>query len=628
MRARTFSRYRGWIIGIFFIPLFFILYTHFAHQDFSHSFDPPTHRIKPNVQILVYDDESKTKWYSTGSESWIPPFYLNHMPEKSCPSVRECSVTTDQSKLGYSDAVVIEGKPRNPSRIWDWVSQPEELPQKRPGQVWVNFGFHHRDSYPILREPGYKDLFDIDMTFNQNGHDTNVPTTLFCDWDDNQKNLKQTPSGSRSGVAFFSNNCAMAGAKNRTLYVKELMKYIEVDSYGECLHNKDLPKDVTDALYGENTETEGAKKLVELLSKYKFVLAFENANITDYVTEKVYLALKSGAVPVYMGAPNVLEWLPKDSFVSVERFKSPKDLADHLKELERDSGAYDAFHAWRKRDLPGHFKDKIDKCVLNSECRLCDAVAQLQLKQEPNYITGIDKEIVMDKSYALQFDGQSTYVEIADQPELRLSESFTLTAWIKVDVEISDYRVVDKNTAGTIDGFSMDVLKKANGRGFLRFCGGGGCWNTLTPLFAGKWYHVAVSYVSSNAGQRLNTMAGVFFYINGELDYEVTFPSPMYGQRPARKNNLPLRIGRAGAGNNFWRGVIDDVAIWNVPLDSNQLRRLMFERLGGKEPGLVAYYSFNEGQGDRTIDHSPARRDATVYAGRWIPSEKKELDLS
>ncbi|XP_023227267.1 alpha-(1,3)-fucosyltransferase 10-like [Centruroides sculpturatus] len=28
----------------------------------------------------------------------------------------------------------------------------------------------------------------------------------------------------------------------RDAYVKELMKYIKIDSYGKCLHNKDLPK--------------------------------------------------------------------------------------------------------------------------------------------------------------------------------------------------------------------------------------------------------------------------------------------------------------------------------------------------------------------------------------------------
>ncbi len=37
-------------------------------------------------------------------------------------------------------------------------------------------------------------------------------------------------------------NCnALSG---RHHYIKELMKYIDVDSFGSCLHTKDMPKDV------------------------------------------------------------------------------------------------------------------------------------------------------------------------------------------------------------------------------------------------------------------------------------------------------------------------------------------------------------------------------------------------
>jgi len=37
----------------------------------------------------------------------------------------------------------------------------------------------------------------------------------------------------------MASNCLSGGAKERTEYVKELMNHIHVDSYGECLHNKD-----------------------------------------------------------------------------------------------------------------------------------------------------------------------------------------------------------------------------------------------------------------------------------------------------------------------------------------------------------------------------------------------------
>lgn len=57
------------------------------------------------------------------------------------------------------------------------------------------------------------------------------------------------------------------------------------------------------------------RKLIELISQYKFMIAFENANLTDFVTEKLALAFKAGTIPVYMGAPNVEEWLPGESSI-------------------------------------------------------------------------------------------------------------------------------------------------------------------------------------------------------------------------------------------------------------------------------------------------------------------------
>lgn len=93
------------------------------------------------------------------------------------------------------------------------------------------------------------------MTYNQIKSENNVPISLFCDWGGGNKEdyLKPSPSKSQGkakplGVKrvdkfaiFVSDNCAIGGARNRTLYVKELMKYVNIDSYGTCLHNKDFP---------------------------------------------------------------------------------------------------------------------------------------------------------------------------------------------------------------------------------------------------------------------------------------------------------------------------------------------------------------------------------------------------
>jgi hypothetical protein len=44
---------------------------------------------------------------------------------------------------------------------------------------------------------------------------------------------------------------------------------------------------------------------LQLMAKYKFTLAFENALGEDYITEKLWRPLKLGSVPIYLGSPSV-----------------------------------------------------------------------------------------------------------------------------------------------------------------------------------------------------------------------------------------------------------------------------------------------------------------------------------
>ena len=42
----------------------------------------------------------------------------------------------------------------------------------------------------------------------------------------------------------------------------------------------------------------------QLMAKYKFTIAFENAIGDDYITEKLWRPLILGSVPIYMGSPS------------------------------------------------------------------------------------------------------------------------------------------------------------------------------------------------------------------------------------------------------------------------------------------------------------------------------------
>lgn len=86
----------------------------------------------------------------------------------------------------------------------------------------------------------------------------------------------------------------------RDSYVQELMNYINIDSYGKCLNNKQLPVHLNDPAENMNDA-----EFLKLMAKYKFTIAFENAIGEDYMTEKLWRPLHLGSIPIYIGSPSV-----------------------------------------------------------------------------------------------------------------------------------------------------------------------------------------------------------------------------------------------------------------------------------------------------------------------------------
>jgi len=132
-------------------------------------------------------------------------------------------------------------------------------------------------------------------------------------------------------VVWIASNC---GASNgRQYYIKELMKYIEIDSYGKCLNNKEYPKDVpTD----------------DIIKEYKFYLAFENSNCKDYVTEKFFRAMAVGVLPIVDGPEDYSAFNPVNrSLIRTNDFNSPKDLARYIKLLDSNDELYKEYFSYK-----------------------------------------------------------------------------------------------------------------------------------------------------------------------------------------------------------------------------------------------------------------------------------------
>ena len=158
------------------------------------------------------------------------------------------------------------------------------------------------------------------------------------------------------GAVFVARNCG--SLNDREGLVKKLQQYIRVDSISSCLNNSPWPPGI------KRSDKYGA------ISKYLFYMAFENENSVDYLTEKMWGGLVSGTLPIYFGAPNVMEHVPPMSIIQVTH-ETVDTVGPLLKRLAENKDEYDKYHTWRKKPLPQSFHDKYDMTHVHGLCRSC-----------------------------------------------------------------------------------------------------------------------------------------------------------------------------------------------------------------------------------------------------------------
>ncbi|KAM8938993.1 GDP-fucose protein O-fucosyltransferase 3 [Pelodytes ibericus] len=268
-----------------------------------------------------------------------------------------------------------------------------------PRQTFHEWALFHEESpknnYKLFHQPAIT-LFNHTATFSRHSH---LPlTSQYIESLQTLKSLEYLVSVETKNVlrrilapiVYVQSDCDPPS--DRDSYVRELMKFIVVDSYGECLHNRDLPEQVS------NPSSMEDKEFYLILSQYKFILAFENAVCDDYITEKLWRPLKLGVVPIYYGAPNIRDWLPSNkSAIIVDRFGHPKELAEYIKQLDSNDTLYMEFLEWKlqgninNKNLVSAVKDRKwgvqdvtqDNYIDAFECMVCSKIWEnIRLKEK------------------------------------------------------------------------------------------------------------------------------------------------------------------------------------------------------------------------------------------------------
>jgi len=353
-------------------------------------------------------------------------------------------------------------------------------------------------------------------------------------------------------AAFYASNCAGGGAGRRTAYVAELMRHMRVDSYGKCLRNT---KDSHGPVRHVNAIQALFAYRIRQGRSYKFVLAFENTDAEpDYVSEKVWLALLSEAVPVYWGdAAAARAAVPPGSVIYAADFASPAALARHLRRIANSPALYRRYHQWRREPL-GYEGTRIavSRCVEESACRACKYAA---LMRAPG--TATPRAPPEDRAVVLG-PGESLGVLLRRD---MMAEALTFALWARLDAAAGG--VPGRWTAPllNIGAATVSLLSEqtASLAPRLQLCVGPEerlvCRLGRRRLPRGVWVHVAAAVSKSGT---------VTLLLNGVDEAQLTmhWPEPLPG----------IYVGGEGL-----HGAVDEVVMLRGALTGAEARRtLMF----------------------------------------------------
>lgn len=281
----------------------------------------------------------------------------------------EFELSTHRKLLPEADAVVfhipslfssLDKISRFVPSIYSMALRLERLRKKR-NQIWIAWFMESEVNIPHFRKSSFLKFFDLIMSHHLDA-DILAPYFYYELNDLLRRPVREKVEG-KNVCAFISSPFHKSG---RLDYLKEFMNYLDIHSYGKVLRNKIIEKDT------------GRQTKLDILANYKFTIAFENAIAKDYVTEKFYDPLIAGSVPIYLGAPNINEFVPGDKcFINVSDWDGPESLSRYIISVSEDDDLYNSYFSWKKKDLKPSFMNLLEKNKEHAFVRLCRKIKEI-----------------------------------------------------------------------------------------------------------------------------------------------------------------------------------------------------------------------------------------------------------
>lgn len=159
---------------------------------------------------------------------------------------------------------------------------------------------------------------------------------------------------------------------------------------------------------------------------------------------------------------------------------------------------------------------------------------------------------------AFSFDGTDDYMEKTSATNIPLGATpRTISAWVKTDGSIAYEYVVSygDRTTGNWTGLAID----STGKLYLDTWANDTAGTAVTTVIDNTWHLITAAYDGTT---------NVDFYFDGKFLERDTIASP------ANTTGTTIRIGNSSENLYYFKGLIDDLRIYNYALSASQIKKL------------------------------------------------------
>ena len=222
----------------------------------------------------------------------------------------------------------------------------------------------------------------------------------------------------------------------------------------------------------------------------------------------------------------------------------------------------------------------------------------------------------------LKFDGKKSVVNIGDLAAFNGTQLLTVEMWVRIDT-FSAWRTFfgkfqDLQNRVQFQEYSSagKLAVVVDNNAHIKTEGNQAYYFTSEPVVTiGDWFHLAMVFDGSKPeGDRM------LLYING-MKRALQRDSAAHGAIPTAmpSTKAPILLGAEKPSGSFgYKGLMDEVRIWNVARSEAEIRSTMNGSLSGNEPGLAVYYPIDAadlsaaGKGMLLRDHAAGKHDARL----------------